>query len=694
MTWQETEPAQTVIVDTVSPGWNYLVATSDPSQADPDFYQTWYYNDPSGAYKAPAGDDYDGPAFTPDNVSPLGYASPGSYISGLPLITRLDQPPTPRYTSYFTKFVDGGARGFANLRLKVFANDAAYVYLNGELIGQAGSFPEGATDVWNQLSTNSAGMTDVDLSGLVVPPGPNLLALSVHQDGNSSSTLGVEVLLTGDVDDGGDLHIVRGPYLEQLGQDQVTLSFQTDVPSYYAVLLGTSLRDLAERVQDDTLDVNHRVSLMSLTPNTKYYYQIFAKDGDGHTTSTRPGELYTFQTAPEAGTLPAPMRIWAVGDTGYGWSGSQGQRGSYPRSVYDAYRGTHLDERTHVWLLLGDNAYAEDGQTYDDQLQDALFTMYQGLLENATMWSTRGNHDGTVDTEPDSYCDVFSFAQAVNGRLGGVRSDNSLYFACDYGNVHFVCLDSWDDPNSDDMLAWREDDLGATTQDWIVAFFHHAPYSFGAYNSDVTCQMVDLRHRFVPMLEAHGVDLVLCAHSHTYERSLFIHGHYGTNYDDPNQMDSETFNPALTSAGGNVVQDGNGSDVGGVDASGNFVEGDGDGVYRKAAGQGGQGAVYVVCGSGSSLEQWCVPDYSNCTPVKVEGDCGYVSSTGEPCCTIDGGSNTVNPTPYPAMAASLHVMGSLVIDVSKDGTTSTTMHVQFIDNNATLRDDFSIQKSY
>lgn len=36
-----------------------------------------------------------------------------------------------------------------------------------------------------------------------------------------------------------------------------------------------------------------------------------------------------------------------------------------------------------------------------------------------------------------------------------------------------------------------------------------------------------MRETFLPLLEAHGVDLTFGGHSHTYERSILMHGHYG-----------------------------------------------------------------------------------------------------------------------------------------------------------------------
>jgi hypothetical protein len=36
---------------------------------------------------------------------------------------------------------------------------------------------------------------------------------------------------------------------------------------------------------------------------------------------------------------------------------------------------------------------------------------------------------------------------------------------------------------------------------------------------------------FLPLLEGVGVDLVLCDHSHCYERSFLIDGHYGFSFE-------------------------------------------------------------------------------------------------------------------------------------------------------------------
>lgn len=77
------------------------------------------------------------------------------------------------------------------------------------------------------------------------------------------------------------------------------------------------------------------------------------------------------------------------------------------------------------------------------------------------------------------------------------------------------------------MYQWLLNDLQLNKAKWIIAIRHHPPYSKGTHNSDVEIEMVDMRNNIVPLLERFGVDLVLTGHSHTYERSYFIHGHYG-----------------------------------------------------------------------------------------------------------------------------------------------------------------------
>jgi hypothetical protein len=86
-----------------------------------------------------------------------------------------------------------------------------------------------------------------------------------------------------------------------------------------------------------------------------------------------------------------------------------------------------------------------------------------------------------------------------------------------------------------------------------------------------------MRQSVVPVLESMGVDVVLSGHSHSYERSYFLDGHYGL---------ASTFNDSFK------------KDLGDGDPAG-------DGAYRKDGYDmvpiPNAGAVYVVNGSGSEF---------------------------------------------------------------------------------------------
>ena len=125
-------------------------------------------------------------------------------------------------------------------------------------------------------------------------------------------------------------------------------------------------------------------------------------------------------------------------------------------------------------------------------------------------------------------------------------SGTEAYYSFDWGNIHFVALDSHDTDRSAPanpasnvcppgvggaMYQWLCADLAATDQDFIIAFWHHPPYTKGSHDSDNAADsagiMKEMRERFLPVLDAYGVDLVLTGHSHSYERSVLLHDHYG-----------------------------------------------------------------------------------------------------------------------------------------------------------------------
>jgi hypothetical protein len=143
-----------------------------------------------------------------------------------------------------------------------------------------------------------------------------------------------------------------------------------------------------------------------------------------------------------------------------------------------------------------------------------------------------------VDTYP--YFQIFTLPK--NAEAGGVASGTEHYYSFDFGNIHFICLDSMTANRSAGgaMANWLRADLGSTLRDWTIAFWHHPPYSKGSHDSDVETELVQMRQNFLPILESGGVDLVLSGHSHAYERSVLLDSQYGlsTQLNATNILDS------------------------------------------------------------------------------------------------------------------------------------------------------------
>ncbi len=375
--------------------------------------------------------------------------------------------------------------------------------------------------------------------------------------------------------------ILRGPYLQSATPTSMVLRWRTDIAEASIVSYGPARNAITSTARAEGVSAEHIVQLGSLTPNTRYFYRVGAVAMKTVKTATgedapSPASTYSFVTPPAPGTA-APTRIWVLGDPG-----TKNATQIAVRDVYYRFTGTR---RTDLWLLLGDNAYP-DGT--DTDYQKAIFEMYPDMLHTSPLWSALGNHDGKSAnsiTQSGVYYDVFTFPTL--GQAGGLASGTEAYYSFDHANIHFVCLDSHDSDRSPEgaMATWLKADLAATTRDWIIAFFHHPTYSKGTHNSDNDVdsggRMNDMRQTFLPLLEAGGVDLILTGHSHVYERSWLIDGHYGK---------SETFQAAT-----HAKQKGDG-------------RADGEGVYRKPRIRAPhKGEVSIVTGSAGHASAKPVP---------------------------------------------------------------------------------------
>jgi tetratricopeptide (TPR) repeat protein len=359
-----------------------------------------------------------------------------------------------------------------------------------------------------------------------------------------------------------DLRLRRGPYLQAGTPTSVVIRWRTNKPSASRVSFGAEFTGPWTHVDSDSLVLEHEIVLEGLEPATRYFYSVGAPD------QTLAGSTldFAFTTSPLPGSR-GPTRIWVLGD-----SGTANKNARAVRDAFVAYSGGQTPD---LWLMLGDNAYLSGSEA---QYQKAVFEMYPHQLATSVLWPTRGNHEKLRDGPSNDYYDLFTMP--TRAEAGGRPSGTEAYYSFDYANIHFICLDSEGSIRRPEgaMLTWLAADLASATQEWLIAFWHHPPYSKGSHDSDDVKdsgrRLVDMREFALPILEAGGVDLVMTGHSHSYERSMLLHGHYGL---------SQTLVESMR------VDSGDGSE-------------DGGGAYDSE-----RGTVYAVCGcsgktSGGSLD--------------------------------------------------------------------------------------------
>jgi hypothetical protein len=431
--------------------------------------------------------------------------------------------------------------------------------------------------------------------------------------------------------------VIRGPYLQSPTENTIVIKWRTDVSCNSRVNYGTSLGSLSQTAFSTVPKTEHTITLTDLLPGTTYYYEV------GNTTSifTTASESYRFKTNPIPG-VAVPTRVWAIGDFGKGNTEQVAVKNSYMQ--YDD------SSKTDVWIWLGDNVY-NDGT--DEEYQTKLFQLngFSNVFNWLPFWPSPGNHDYNTVWEESAFLGIpysnipFEDHQGpyydmvhvpTEAEAGGYPSELELFYSFDYGDVHFLSLNSevFDFAQTfegiDRMKQWIEQDLQQNTRTFTIAYFHQPPYSKGSHDSDDAFELVmkAMRERVVPILESYDIDLIICGHSHVFERSKLIHGHYGNSFSfDPSTMLKDSTN-------------------------GNYSQGN---AYRKdGLSTTPDGTVYVVCGNSGSKEDAPSLNY----PIME---------------FVDGGDQAC---------------GSFIMDIYKNRLDAKYLHM-----DGTVRDEFTILKS-
>ena len=257
-------------------------------------------------------------------------------------------------------------------------------------------------------------------------------------------------------------------------------------------------------------DYVHRAVLSGLDFDTAYSYRV--GDADANKWSA----IATFTTREEA---VSGFSFIEITDT-------QNSMG-----VSSGYTPTHQYMRAALesaFSKVEDPAFILHGGDFVEasMLMDLWRSMLNGnqdFLMSTPLMMVCGNHDSTyksADYEQIKHFNVGVDTAHMNTKLG-------IYYSYDYGNAHFVVLNSNStgkrtDGTTDNVsidkaqYEWLKADLEANTQEWTIVTLHHpifAPVAGSAAETAVR------QEQLLGLFNDNHVDLVIQSHEHLYLRT-------------------------------------------------------------------------------------------------------------------------------------------------------------------------------
>ncbi len=299
----------------------------------------------------------------------------------------------------------------------------------------------------------------------------------------------------------GAARLERGPYLENMTKDMVTVRFRLDVSTPAWLSYGAA-PDCERFLTTVPQQAEQKITLFGLTPDTTHCYRIYLPvDQSTAAYKAFEGKFTTFREEDKP-----YFSFLAFGDSG---SGSSEQLELAAR----------MDKFTPDFVLhLGD--MVETGLDADADAQ--YFKPYAGLLSRTPFFLTLGNHDYGADMRTEAG-KGFLKANYVPFHSVPLTGMPPHYYFFDVANARFFVLDANvfygakfapDLRPGSKQYKWLDYYLGKTEKTWKFVVVHEPLYSTGAHGG-----MEDQIKALEPLLLKHKVDLILQGHDHDYERT-------------------------------------------------------------------------------------------------------------------------------------------------------------------------------
>jgi 3',5'-cyclic AMP phosphodiesterase CpdA len=282
----------------------------------------------------------------------------------------------------------------------------------------------------------------------------------------------------------------RGPYVQGVTATSAVICWVGEGPGAGVVGYGET-PELVRVRMDPRIGRRHAVAIADLRPGSTYHYRVEGAGGSWPAGSFRtapPGEGASFSFA-------------VVGDSGSGGKGQLAVAGLLERLGPD------------LVLHTGDVVYPAGEERHYDR---RFFTPYREIIKEVPVFPVLGNHDvrkGNGAAFLENFCPPL-----------GSPGSTKRYYSFDWGDAHFVALDSelyYGDRggSAKRQEAFLERDLAATGKPLKIAFLHRSPYGSSRHGGDER-----VRHELAPIFERHKVNLVFAGHDHVYERTVPVGG--------------------------------------------------------------------------------------------------------------------------------------------------------------------------
>ena len=234
-----------------------------------------------------------------------------------------------------------------------------------------------------------------------------------------------------------------------------------------------------------------------LEADTEYYYQVGDKDSGKYSL------VGSFKTAPKNGGFT----FINLTDT-QAKSAAEAQLSA--NTIAEALRTVDNAE-----FIVHSGDFVQTGA--DEQMWKDMLNFSKESLMNTTIVPAAGNHE----YEQNVFYDHFNL-ETPNDQ----DYSTGVYYSFDYGNTHFVTLNTNENAAqaiSDAQLEWLRQDVKAARQrgvSWVILNLHKGVYTTATHIMDEDVK--GLRKILIPVIDELDIDLVLQGHDHILARTKVL----------------------------------------------------------------------------------------------------------------------------------------------------------------------------